>query len=96
MVKNGRLDLRIDGNSKNRLIAKAKYLNMSLTKFIEKVADDSIVFMDNKLVDILKSYGYNLNTLITIEENEGSRNINSNDNKDRGIGNKSKIRGDKR
>lgn len=67
MSKTARLDLRLRQDSKNRLSAKAKYLSMSVTSFIEKVADEQIIFMDKKILDILKTYGYNLNTTISIE-----------------------------
>ena len=77
MAKNGRLDLKINGHSKNRLLAKAKYMNLNLTNFLEKIADEHIVFLEPKLIDILKSYGYNLNTLVSIKDNEGCRNINT-------------------
>ncbi len=77
MAKNGRLDLKIDGDSKKRLIAKATYLKMNLTNFIEKIADEQIIFMDDKLINILKSYGYNLNTLVVIEDDGDSGNINT-------------------
>ncbi len=85
MAKSGRLDLKIDGNSKKRLMAKASYLKMNLTNFLEKVADDHIVFLDDKVTKILKSYGYNLNTMVPIESDGECRNINSDDNKDREI-----------
>ena len=77
MGKTGRLDLRININSKNRLRAKAKYLNMSVTGFIEKIADNQIVFIDKKISNILKTYGYNLNTNVYIETDGESENSDS-------------------
>jgi hypothetical protein len=40
---------RMDSDTKKRLIQKAKNASLDLTRFIEKVANEDIVFIDNNL-----------------------------------------------
>jgi len=39
----------MDSDTKKRLIQKAKNASLDLTRFIEKVANEDIVFIDNNL-----------------------------------------------
>jgi hypothetical protein len=45
MVKNNRLEFKVDNKTKERLIMKANSLGLNLTEFIEKIAREPISFI---------------------------------------------------
>ena len=45
MAKNNRIELKVDNKTKENLISKANALNLNLTQFIEKVANEPISFI---------------------------------------------------
>jgi hypothetical protein len=72
MVKNHRLDLRIDTRTKENLIKLSDRFECSLTELIEMLANHKFIFIDNKLSNLLKMYGYYLNTKGT-KEKDGTK-----------------------
>ena len=49
MSKTDFVNCRIDSDKKKKLKAKANELGLDITAFIEKVADEDIVFMDSNV-----------------------------------------------
>jgi hypothetical protein len=61
MVKNNRLDLRLQEKDKENLIAIAKAHGCTITELIEALANHKFIFIDEKIAKIFKLYGYSLN-----------------------------------
>ncbi len=47
MVKNSRLDARVSNETLRRFDVKANQLGLTRTKFIEKIANEPVIFLDN-------------------------------------------------
>jgi hypothetical protein len=62
MVKNNRLSLRIDNKTRENLVKLSSRFECTLTELIEMLANHKFIFIDNKLSNLIKMYGYNLNT----------------------------------
>lgn len=45
-LKTARINVRISNNTKERFEKKAKLLKLDITKFIEKIANEPVIFVD--------------------------------------------------
>ncbi len=54
MKKNDSLHLRISTKSKENLKKKAENLGISLTSYVEKIANEPVIFIDGNVENLLK------------------------------------------
>ena len=55
MKKTAQVNLMITSENKKRLLEKAKALNLTLTGYFEKIAQEPVCFLDNNVRLILES-----------------------------------------
>ena len=57
MAKNNRIDVRVNEETLRRFDMKANQLGLSRTKFIDKIANEPIIFLDNVRQTFIKNDG---------------------------------------
>jgi hypothetical protein len=55
MKKTSQINLMVEPEIKKRLIEKAKALNLTLTAYVEKIAQEPVCFLDSNVRTILES-----------------------------------------
>jgi hypothetical protein len=54
-VKTTPINIMVEAETKKKLLEKAKALNLSLTSYIEKIANEPVCFIDSNVQAILHS-----------------------------------------
>lgn len=52
------INLMVESEVKEKLLQKSKELNLSLTNFFEKIANEPIVFLDNNTKKLLQVFKF--------------------------------------
>jgi len=58
--KTAPINLMVEPETKKKLVDKAKQLNMTITSYLEKIALEPVIFVDENLKAMLKTFTLNI------------------------------------